>query len=99
MIDYATHIGNRVLFTLAYRDGTPPFGAAARLDLPAQGKGSSTSGIVAEKGQLYLSGVPAQGTITLSWREDGAAKTCQAPFRLPNTPSASPVKLVSAVCR
>ena len=99
MIDYATHIGNRVLFTLAYRDGAPPFGAAAQLDLPAQGKGSSTSGIVAEKGQLYLSGVPAQGTITLSWREDGVAKTCRAPFRLPNTPSASPVKLISAVCR
>ena len=98
MIDYATHIGNRVLFTLTYQDGTPPFGATAKVDLPKQEEGSS-SGIVAEKGQLYLSGVPAQGTIVLTWREDGMSKTCRAPFRLPDTPSASSVKLISAICR
>ena len=99
MIDYATHIGSRVLFTLAYQGATPPFGAAATLDLPEQGKGSVTSGIVAEKGQLYLSGVPAQGTIIVAWKEAGAAKSCRAPFRLPEAPSASPVKLISAICR
>ncbi|MEZ3501208.1 fimbrial biogenesis outer membrane usher protein [Pantoea sp. KPR_PJ] len=99
MIDYATHIGNRVLFTLAYHGEPPPFGADAKVDTPEQGEGSSSSGIVAEKGQLYLGGVPSQGTLILTWREDGMAKTCRAPFRLPDTPTTSTIKLISVTCQ
>ncbi|WP_333609847.1 fimbria/pilus outer membrane usher protein [Pantoea piersonii] len=99
MIDYATHIGNRVLFTLAYQGATPPFGAAAKVELPDRGKKSASSGIIAENGQLYLSGVPEKGTINVAWREDGIAKSCRAPFQLAQGISASPIKFISVICQ
>ncbi|WP_422731668.1 fimbria/pilus outer membrane usher protein [Pantoea agglomerans] len=97
--DYATHVGNRVLFTLTYDNAFPPFGAAGQITLAKEGKGSNTSGIVAEKGELYLSGVPAQGVIEVKWQEDGVQKSCRAPFRLPAASGTNPVSLVSAVCQ
>lgn len=99
MADYATHVGNRVLFTLTWQDAFPPFGATGQIALAAEGKNSSTSGIVAEKGELYLSGVPAQGVIEVKWQEDGVQKSCRAPFRLPAATGTNPVRLVSAVCQ
>jgi len=99
MADYATHVGNRVLFTLTWQDAFPPFGATGQIALAAEGKNSSTSGIVAEKGELYLSGVPAQGIIEVKWQEDGVQKSCRAPFRLPAATGTNPVRLVSAVCQ
>ncbi|WP_242455733.1 fimbria/pilus outer membrane usher protein [Pantoea agglomerans] len=99
MADYATHVGNRVLFTLTWQDAFPPFGATGQIALAAEGKNSSTSGIVAEKGELYLSGVPAQGVIEVKWQEDGVQKSCRAPFRLPVATGTNPVRLVSAVCQ
>lgn len=99
MADYATHVGNRVLFTLTWHNTFPPFGAAGQVALAAAGKQSSTSGIVAEKGELYLSGVPAKGVIVVSWQDEGGQKSCHAPFRLPAATGTNPVRLVSAVCQ
>lgn len=99
MADYATHVGNRVLFTLSWQDAFPPFGATGQIALAEEGKNSSTSGIVAEKGELYLSGVPAQGVIEVKWQEEGGEKSCRAPFRLPAASGTNPVRLVSAVCQ
>lgn len=99
MADYATHVGNRVLFTLTWQDAFPPFGAAGQIARAAEGKEGSTSGIVAEKGELYLSGVPAQGVIEVKWQEEGVEKSCRAPFRLPAASGTNPVRLVSAVCQ
>jgi len=99
MTDYATHVGNRVLFTLTFHDAFPPFGAAAHVALASENHGSSTRGIVAEQGQLYLSGVPAQGTVVVSWQDDEGQKSCRAPFRLPAATPVNPVRLISAVCR
>ena len=99
MADYATHVGNRVLFTLTWQDAFPPFGAAGQIARAAEGKEGSTNGIVAEKGELYLSGVPAQGVIEVKWQEEGVEKSCRAPFRLPAASGTTPVRLVSAVCQ
>lgn len=99
MADYATRIGSRVLFTLSWQNAFPPFGATGRVALAGDDKESNTSGIVAEKGELYLSGVPVQGVIVVSWQENGEKKSCRAPFRLPDAPQSTPVRLVSAVCR
>lgn len=99
MADYATHIGNRVLFTLTWQDAFPPFGASGQIALAEEGKDSVTRGMVAEKGELYLSGVPEQGTIVVNWQEAGESKSCRAPFHLPAPTLTTPVMLVSAVCR
>lgn len=99
MADYTTHVGNRVLFTLTYQNAFPPFGATGSIALDEKGKESSSSGIVAEKGELYLSGVPVQGVIVVSWQEDGEQKRCRAPFRLPASAQTNPVRLITAVCQ
>ena len=99
MADYATHVGNRVLFTLTWQDDFPPFGATGKIALAAEDKNSSTSGIVAEKGELYLSGVPAEGVIEVTWQEEGVQKSCRAPFRLSAASGTNPVRLVPAVCQ
>lgn len=96
MADYATHIGNRVLFTLVYHGATPPFGASAEVVLPESGK---SGGIVAEQGLLYLSGVPSRGSILVNWEEDGVAKSCRAPFRLPEDRMNKPVQRLSVTCQ
>lgn len=99
MADYATRVGNRVLFNLTYKNAFPPFGATGMVALAGKDKESNTSGIVAEKGELYLSGVPVQGIIVVRWQENGEKKSCRAPFRLPSGSQVNPVKLISAVCR
>ncbi|MEB5705906.1 fimbrial biogenesis outer membrane usher protein [Pantoea anthophila] len=99
LADYATHVGNRVLFTLTWQHTFPPFGATGQIAIHAGGNQSSTSGIVAEKGELYLSGVPAQGTVEVKWQEEGKQKSCRAPFRLSDASGTNPVRLVSAVCQ
>ncbi|MGK3142212.1 fimbria/pilus outer membrane usher protein [Pantoea sp. C2G6] len=97
MTDYATHVGNRVLFTLSYQGAFPPFGAAAQI--AAQSGDSNTSGIVAENGELYLSGVPAEGVVVVKWQEEGEQKSCRAPFRLPAASSVNPVRMIAARCQ
>ncbi|MFU0884724.1 fimbria/pilus outer membrane usher protein [Kluyvera sichuanensis] len=92
--DYHTHIGSRVLFTLRGAQGPLPFGASARL----VGDDEAASGIVAEQGQVYLSGMPDEGIVEVSWMDSRVAKTCRARYHLPTTMQAKPVKTVSAQC-
>jgi len=99
LADYATRIGNRVLFTLNWQGTYPPFGAVSHISLPAEGKGSKISGIVAENGELYLSGVPDQGVVVVKWHKGGEEKICRAPFHVPAANGATPIKLITAVCQ
>ena len=92
--NYQTHIGNRVLFTLRGAHGPLPFGASAQL----LGDNGAASGIVADQGQVYLSGIPDHGAIVVRWDDSHVAQTCTAQFHLPNNPQRNPVKTVSAVC-
>lgn len=99
MADYATQVGNRVLFNLTYQNAFPPFGATGMVVLAGKNKKSNTSGIVAEKGELYLSGVPEKGVVVVRWQENGEKKSCRAPFLLPPASLVNPIKLISAVCQ
>ncbi|MGA5657898.1 FimD/PapC C-terminal domain-containing protein, partial [Rahnella contaminans] len=47
------------------------------------------AGIVSDGGQVYLSGVPASGTVLAKWG-DGKDEQCQAAFRLPAGDNAQP---------
>lgn len=74
---FNAEVGRRVLITLL-RNGKPlPFGAMVSVQLPE----AVRTGIVADRGQVYLSGMPDSGTLTASWgrHED---QRCQAEFRL-----------------
>ncbi|MFH0473458.1 fimbria/pilus outer membrane usher protein [Kluyvera ascorbata] len=91
---YQTHIGSRVLFTFHGQHGPLPFGASARL----LGDDSAASGIVAEQGLVYLSGMPDDGVVEVRWDDNRAEHTCHARFHLLNNPQPVPVKTVSALC-
>lgn len=95
--NYRTHIGNRVLFTLKERDGPLPFGASARL-ISAGEEEAPPSGMVADGGQVYLSGMPDQGVIEARWQAGGVTRKCVMHFRLPITQQQAAVKTLSGLC-
>ena len=69
--EFVTHVGYRVLFRVMNVKGKPaPFGAMASV----QSASSANSGIVGEHGELYLSGLPEKGQVTLSWGENATTK-------------------------
>ncbi|MGA5657977.1 FimD/PapC C-terminal domain-containing protein, partial [Rahnella contaminans] len=59
------------------------------------------AGIVSDGGQVYLSGVPASGTVLAKWG-NGKDDQCLAGFKLPdtaeNTPAAGGVINLEATC-
>ena len=100
MANYRTHIGNRVLFTLRNAQGPLPFGASARL-VTAEESGNAPGGMVADGGQVYLSGVPQEGTLAVSWVVNNQSQSCTLHFQLPDNPqqSLNTVKTVSGLCQ
>lgn len=91
---YQTHIGNRVLFTLRRDQDVVPFGASARL----VGDGGTASAMVAERGQVYLSGVPTAGTLAVKWDDAGVSRQCVLHFRIADAQDRNPVKEVAGQC-
>lgn len=91
---YQTHIGNRVLFTLRNGQHPIPFGASARV----LGDKGAMSGFVAERGQVYLSGVPNDGDLEAHWNEAGVARRCVMHFHFRETHSSAPVKNFPGTC-
>ncbi len=100
MANYRTHIGNRVLFTLRNAQGPLPFGASAQL-VTAEESGNAPGGMVADGGQVYLSGVPQEGTLAVSWVVNNQSQSCRLHFHLPDNPqqSLNTVKTVSGLCQ
>lgn len=77
---FVTRIGTRALLTLLQMGGKPvPFGAIVeRAD-----KGGS--GIVGDNGQVYLAGLPPQGSLKVKWG-NAAHQTCDVQYQLlPNS--------------
>ena len=69
--EFVTHVGYRVLFRVLNANGKPvPFGAIAAI----QDASLADSGIVGDRGELYLSGLPEKGQVTLSWGENASTK-------------------------
>lgn len=91
---YQTHIGHRVLFTLASGHGVVPFGASAQL----LGDERAASGIVGERGQVYLSGIPTEGQLEARWDEAGVAHRCVMRFHLRDAQLSDPVKESAGQC-
>ncbi|KAF1366570.1 fimbria/pilus outer membrane usher protein [Yokenella regensburgei] len=87
---FATRTGGRALVTLTQADGSPvPFGALATL---TQAGGS---GVVGSGGQAYLTGLPAQGGLSVKW----SGHMCRADYRLPEKAGPGGVYQIAAVCR
>ncbi|MBB1199525.1 fimbrial assembly protein [Enterobacteriaceae bacterium 89] len=93
---FSTHVGYRALLTLTMPGkGKVPFGATAVLE-DDRAK-TPTTGMVAEEGELYLSGLPEQGVLTLRWGKEADA-SCVTHFQLPKDALTQPVVVLSAIC-
>ena len=103
LANYAVRIGQQVLINLAYNGKPVPFGAGVVLVSPDK---QQIYSIVGDNGQVYLSGMPEKGVLTVSWGKQ-ADEQCMADFSL-GPPVATkkagkaqyiPLKQVNAVCR
>lgn len=89
-VTFAAKTGRRALIALT-KDGKPlPFGSAVST--------GGRSGIVGDDGQVFLSGLPAKGSLTAQWGRD-AGQSCRASWILPAADSESLLTRVSAICR
>ncbi|NNS04954.1 fimbrial biogenesis usher protein [Klebsiella pasteurii] len=90
--DFKTKIGLKLLMTLTYMDKPVPFGAIVTL-------GSKTTGsIVADNGQVYMSGMPKSGEVTVKWG-DSTNSSCIAEYSLPDESLEKLLNQISVVCR
>lgn len=86
LADFPTRYGQKIMLTL---NSSVPFGASAIVE-----SGSHTSsGIVDDQRQVYLSGVPSRGTVNVTWQ----GGRCEAPYDT-RTDEAI-VHLITAECR
>jgi outer membrane usher protein len=92
---FVTHVGYRVLFNVTLANGKPaPFGAMAS----AEQESGTVTGIVGDDGELYLSGMPEAGSVTLNWGSD-SAKKCTANYVLHNKPQNTELLQLGLECR
>ncbi|MSE29797.1 fimbria/pilus outer membrane usher protein, partial [Escherichia coli] len=90
--DFKAHVGVKLLMTLTHNGKPVPFGAMVT-------SGSNQSGsIVADNGQVYLSGMPLAGSVQVKWGE-GADASCMASYRLPEESQRQALSQLSAECR
>lgn len=92
LASFKAHVGIRALLTLLHNNNPIPFGAVVSRD--DEGAGS----IVAEDGQVYLSGLKPKGVLKVQWGE-GEANTCSARYELPEEAESSPITKATVVCR
>ncbi len=87
--EFRAQVGMKVLLTLMHNGKPVPFGAIATSTT------SHSSSIVADNGQVYLSGMPAAGQVGVTWG-NGADARCVADYRLDARQTLSQI---TAICR
>lgn len=90
--DFNAHVGLRVLMGLLHHNKPVPFGAIVAL-----GSDENDSSIVADDGQVYLSGLPLTGKLNVQWGE-GADQKCTVNYQLPESEMTKTLSRVSEVC-
>lgn len=91
---YSASVGQRALLTLEQANRQPvPFGAL--VSVPG---GDGRSAIVGEGGQVYLSGLPAQGGLKVVWGSEGGQR-CQVKYALSNAEAVNGISLANYTCR
>lgn len=92
--------GYRVLFDVVRPDGQEvPFGSLVTLTTETSGAAGevSRSGVVGDEGQTYLSGLPAQGELKVSWGES-EMQSCVAEYQLPAQANSQRLNQLTVMC-
>ncbi|WP_349887401.1 fimbria/pilus outer membrane usher protein [Pantoea ananatis] len=93
---FAALKGYRVLFTLNREKNAPvPFGAM--VTLRSKDESMPISGIVGEDGQVYISGLPEKGHLTVQWGEE-KSRQCEAYYALPSKSESTQLQQIKTVC-
>ncbi|HFI5337030.1 TPA: fimbria/pilus outer membrane usher protein [Serratia liquefaciens] len=99
--EYKVRTGQQLLMNLLFRGKPVPFGAMVGL---LGDPDNNQASIVGEDGQVYLSGMPQQGTLQVKWGQASDSQ-CRVSFSLPapQTRPASdttwqPMKTLNATC-
>jgi outer membrane usher protein len=94
--NFDTHIGARALITMMTAENRPvPFGAVVSA---ASGEDNIASGMVGDGGQVYMTGLPAQGTLQVQWgRQEG--EQCRIHYQLPAAEPKSGIVMLNSSCR
>lgn len=89
--EFDTHIGVRAMMTVKRGERPIPFGAIVRE------ASSGVTSMAGEDGQIYLSGLPLQGTLFIVWG-NGPSAQCHAPYVLPEASLRQAVVITAATC-
>jgi len=91
--EFITRIGIRALITLIQHNGKPvPFGAIVNRE---DNDGGS---IVGDKGQVYLSGLPAKGSLKVKWG-NSANQLCNVTYTFPDGSESKAINYAKAACQ
>ncbi|ENB6140888.1 fimbrial biogenesis outer membrane usher protein [Escherichia coli] len=90
--EFKARVGIKLLMTLTHNNKPLPFGAMVTSE------SSQSSGIVADNGQVYLSGMPLAGKVQVKWGEEENAH-CVANYQLPPESQQQLLTQLSAECR
>lgn len=93
---FDTRVGYRVLMVLQ-RNGTQPVPFGATATLIGDNK-SEISSIVGEEGQLYISGMPEEGSVQVKWGKE-VSQQCIAKYALSLEKKQAGIISVSANCQ
>lgn len=88
---FNAQIGGKVLMTLKYGNKSVPFGA-----IVTHGENKNGS-IVAENGQVYLTGLPQSGKLQVSWGKDKNSN-CIVDYKLPVVSPGTLLNQQTAIC-
>ena len=89
---FNAQIGGKVLMTLKYGNKSVPFGA-----IVTHGENKNGS-IVAENGQVYLTGLPQSGQLQVSWGKDKNSN-CIVEYKLHEVSPGTLLNQQTAICR
>jgi len=79
--DFNVNVGNKALITLLQKNGNPiPFGSLVNLI----SENKTNTGIVADSGQVYMSGLPKNGTLNIKWG-NSVKNECKMNYTLPES--------------
>lgn len=89
---FNSRVGARLLLTLTHQGKAVPFGAIVTTS------DADNSGIVGDDGEVFLSGMPLNGTLTVRWGE-GDARQCKANYTLPDDAASKVITKLTRVCQ
>ncbi|ERK11403.1 type 1 fimbriae anchoring protein FimD [Serratia fonticola AU-AP2C] len=93
---FATRSGARALLTLKRLNGKAiPLGAIASLD---SDKSEGNAGMVGAEGQVYLTGIPEQGSLQVQWGKSDHQR-CLVDYELPKEKNPAGMYEMQGVCK